>query len=90
MVERLQHITSARLTDVLSVVLPNATILAAVNLVSVNHLIQLVAGLVTLAYAVWRWRRDSFVLCRPCLDGRPPATCPYPPNKRPAWCPKKL
>jgi len=83
-----ENISGGRLADVLSVVLPNGSVLLAVNLIQVNHLVQLAAGLATLGYAVWRWRRDSYVICQGCRDGRPPAVCPVKPGKRPSWCPK--
>lgn len=90
MVERLEHFTVGRIGDVLSVVLPNGTILAAVNLIPLNHLVQVLAALVTIGYAIWRWRRDSYVLCQACREGRPPAVCPVKANRRPWWCPKRL
>jgi hypothetical protein len=90
MIERLQENLSERLRDCLEVCIPNGLILASVNLLQVNHLVQIVGGLVTVGYAVWRWRRDSFVICQACRDGRPPEICPLPSYKRPCWCPRKL
>jgi hypothetical protein len=86
--ERLETFAGGRLGDVLSVVLPNGVILAAVNLTPVNQTITLLAGLVTIGYAVWRWRRDSYVLCQGCREGRTPEICPLPKRRRPSWCPR--
>jgi hypothetical protein len=86
----LDTILDDRWRDTLRVVLPNSAALAAVNLVSVGSAVQLCVGLVTISYTVWRWRRDSYVTCRACIDGRPPFVCPLPPHRRPRWCPKNL
>ncbi|CAK0780991.1 hypothetical protein CCP3SC15_850007 [Gammaproteobacteria bacterium] len=41
---------------------------------------------------VYTWRRALRArripkLCQDCMEGRPPAKCPYPDNARPAECP---
>jgi hypothetical protein len=90
MVQRLESEWSGRVGDILAVLVPNGTILATVNLIPVNHAIQMLAGIVTIGYAIWRWRRDSFVMCQACRDGRPPENCPLAPRKRPTWCPRNL
>jgi hypothetical protein len=79
-----------RIKDVLEVVVPNGVVLAAINLSQINLGLQIGAAALTCGYAVWRWRRDSYVLCHGCRDGHPPARCPYPEHKRPSWCPKNL
>ena len=90
MLHRFKALLDERSRDCLAVLLPNGSVLAAVNLARLNLWVQLAGGLLTIAFVIWRWRRDSFVLCKACRDGRPPRVCPYPPGKRPFWCPKKL
>lgn len=90
MIERLEICGRERWEDILTVCVPNATILATVTLVEVSNLVVLLSGLMTMAYAIWRWRRDSFVVCQACRDGRPPGICPLPEKKRPYWCPRSL
>ena len=54
-----KELVDDRLKDCLAVVLPNGAVLAAINLSRINTLIQILAGLITIGYAVWRWRRDA-------------------------------
>jgi hypothetical protein len=88
MIERLEIYGRGRWEDILTVCLPNGAVLAAVTIVDVNHLVVLLSGLVTMGYAFWRWRRDSYVVCGACREGRIPAICPLPAGKRPIWCPR--
>ncbi len=90
MLHWLKEILDERSKDCLQVLLPNGAVLAAINLTHINQWVSLFAGLLTVGYAAWRWRRDSFVLCNACRDGHPPDTCPYPKRKRPAWCPRNF
>ena len=90
MVDRLTSLFDGRLADTLKVVLPNSVVLAMVNLASLNQIAQLAAVGLTISYTIWRWRRDSYVVCQRCRDGQPPANCPYPRHKRPYWCPANL
>ncbi len=84
-----EWLVDERLTDTAKVVLPNGIVLAAVNLAPVNPWVTLIGGLVTIGYTAWRWKRDSFVMCQGCREGRPPAVCPLPERRRPAWCPQR-
>lgn len=79
-----------RLKDCLEVIVPSSTVLGIVNVVTLKAWFELSLLSVTILYTVWRWRRDTFVLCSGCLDNHPPTICPYPPDRRPSWCPKKL
>jgi hypothetical protein len=90
MIERLENLGSERWSDIAAVCLPNATIVAAVHMVELNALLTFLSLAVTIGYTIWRWRRDSYMICAPCRDGRPPLVCPLPANKRPLWCPKTL
>jgi len=58
MFERAENFSDTKVRDVLSVILPNGAILSFVNLTQINALVSITAGLVTIGYAVWRWRKD--------------------------------
>lgn len=88
MVERVRQAVDGRAGDCLSVIVPNATVLGIVNAVSLKTWAELGLIGVTILYTIWRWRRDSFVMCEGCRNGHPPPKCPLPARKRPAWCPR--
>lgn len=50
------HGTAAEISKV---VVPNTAVLAYINLANTNHVISIAGGLITIAYALWRWRRDA-------------------------------
>lgn len=79
-----------RTKDCLLVLVPNGVALAVVNLARLNQYLQLAVGVCAISYTLWRWRRDSYVVCQACREGHPPAMCPLPLRKRPAWCPRNL
>lgn len=79
-----------RWEDTLKVWLPNGAVLAVANAASLKEWASLGLLILSIAYTVWRWRRDSYVVCESCRNGRIPAECPLPPRRRPFWCPKSL
>jgi hypothetical protein len=88
--QRVEHLLGERVIDILGVLVPNGTVLAAVNLLQLNQLLSMLSILTTVAYTIWRWRRDRDVNCEACRDGRVPRICPVQPLKRPWYCPKNL
>lgn len=80
--------SSSRGMACLSVVGPNATVLAAVNVISLKEWAQLALIVLSILYTLWRWRRDSCVMCDACRNGVPLASCSVPLGKRPPWCPR--
>lgn len=78
---------SSRFAACFSVAGPNATVLAVVNLSDIKAWAELLLIVLSILYTIWRWRRDSYVICAACRNGVPPPTCPLPLRKRPSWCP---
>ena len=74
----------------LSVVVPNTAVLGLINMMDLKIWLELGLLILTLAYTIWRWRRDSFVICDGCRNGRIPDVCPLPPEDRPWYCPKRI
>lgn len=62
MLDQAQNISdtppSAFLSAFLSVALPNFLTLTVVNIAGLNVAIQIFAGVITIAYTLWRWRKD--------------------------------
>ena len=90
MLEWAKTLLTERIKDCLAVILPNGAVLATVRLVDLKTFGELGLLGLTMAYTAWRWRRDSFVICQSCRDGRMPVICPLPPRKRPWFCPRKV
>ncbi len=59
MLECAETFVDHRMADCAKVVGTNAAILGTVRLADASEMIQLLGGVVTIAYAVWRWRRDK-------------------------------
>lgn len=49
----------SRFMACLSVLVPNSTILAVVNVVALKAWAQLGLIILSIAYTVWRWRKES-------------------------------
>jgi hypothetical protein len=77
------------LVDSAKVLVPNGLVLAVVNAMTLKDWLNLMLISLSIGYTIWRWRRDSYVVCQACRDGRPPVNCPLPDRKRPAWCPRR-
>ena len=59
MLERAEIVFEGRMADTLKVVLPNGAILAAVNLVQIDHLLTCASLLLSIAYTLWRWKKGA-------------------------------
>ena len=90
MLERAAELFDRKLEDTLKVVVPNGTVLAAINTLEVKTWLELLLISLSILYTLWRWRRESFVACEGCRAGMVPRICPLPIRKRPWWCPKKI
>ena len=78
-----------RLQDTLRVLIPNGAVIAAVNVMTFRGWAELGLICISIAYTVWRWRRDSYVICQACRDGHVPESCAVKAGKRPGYCPKR-
>jgi hypothetical protein len=74
---------------ILSVWVPTGAVLALINAVSLKGWLTVLLLSINVCFSLWRWRRDSYVLCRPCLQGKEPKACPYE-GHRPWFCKKRL
>ena len=59
MLTRVAHETMEKLGDTAKVVVPNSLFLFMANHVDINRVLSAISILLTIAYTVWRWRRDS-------------------------------
>ena len=59
MLTRVAHETVERIADTAKVWVPNSVLLFMANHVDPNYWLSTVSILLTIAYTVWRWRRDS-------------------------------
>ena len=50
--------SGGRLADILKVNLPNGVVLASVNLLELKTVLEIVLVSLSLAYTIWRWRRE--------------------------------
>ena len=90
MLAGLKVLLDERGRDCLLVILPNGATLALVNVISLKNWAELFLILLSIAYTLWRWNRDTFMSCDGCRNGHVPRICPIPRRKRPYWCPRKL
>jgi hypothetical protein len=84
------NLLDERAADTAKVWLPNAVTLAFVNGLNLKDWLQVILISLSIAYTLWRWRRESYAFCAGCRDGKVPLVCPLPARRRPWWCPKKL
>ena len=84
------QIFDGKVEDTLKVLIPNGAVLATVNLMTIKSWLEVSLLAFSIAHTLWRWRRDSFVACEGCREGKIPNLCPLPVSRRPWWCPKKV
>jgi hypothetical protein len=84
------QIFDGKMEDTLKVLVPNAVILAAINAMTIKSWLEVALLSLSIAYTLWRWRRESYANCERCRGGTIPSSCPLPVSRRPWWCPKKV
>jgi len=57
-IERL-HVLTDKISDTAKVLVPNGAVLGVIHLVDVKAAAELVLVGLSIAYTIWRWRRDS-------------------------------
>lgn len=50
---------NARAHDMLAVVVPNGLAVTLIHSMDAKFLVDALVGVVTIAYTIWRWRKDA-------------------------------
>lgn len=58
MPEQIEH-AGKRIVDTLLVLVPNGSVIATIHLMDVRMIGEIILVGLSIAYTIWRWRRDS-------------------------------